>query len=192
MLFWWKHKQSDGILGSDEIARLVAKHRMIEPFVPRKISGTYSYGLEPNGYTFRLANEIYIAPPINPNHMELRNPETPRLEKCNLSLGENLIIPPNAFAVCRSLEYFRLPPGVVAFLFGKSTFTRQGLCFMFAFVDSGYEGHITFSVKNLSPFNIELVVGEGIAQIVFYRSESVKGKYEGRYQGSEGIVLPER
>jgi len=173
-----------GVLNDVEIARLALNRKMIEPFVGEKVKTNYSYGLEPHGYTFRLSGDVlYYAP----------KPEgwsgAPKFERLTFKDGDILAIEPQGIAICSSLEYFRLPTDVVGLLWGKSTFTRQGLCFNFAVVDAGFEGNLTFSVYNASPFPVELRVGEGIAQIVFLKAKRAVTPYSGKWQGKRGTAL---
>lgn len=195
MLRWLKRivraERFHGILNDAQITKLVERYNTIEPFVPCKVSKgvNASYGLEPFGYTFRLGEVRQIGLMHTLSREGLRTEAA--LTRMEVPPNENgILLPPLTIAVCRSLEFFRLPDFVTGLLFGKSSFTRAGLCYLMTVVDGGFCGHITFTIVNLSPLNIEIYPNEGIGQIVFLAGEQPNKPYEGRYNGTVGIVSP--
>ncbi|MEM0238418.1 MAG: hypothetical protein QXT00_02150 [Ignisphaera sp.] len=192
LLRWLRHAaRYEGILNDAQIAELVQRYGMIEPFVPRKIKAPeayYSYGLEPFGYTFRLHERVHISGMHDLPGAESHLRAEPRFTEC--VIGDFILLPPHSIALCRSVEYFRLPDFVTGFLVGKSSYTRQGVVYMMSVVDAGYEGTISFAVANLSPMNVELRAREGIGQIIFVAGRRANNPYIGYYSGSVDVVSP--
>ena len=183
------------LLNAEQIAQLAEKEGMIEPFVNQKIQLAHipSYGLEPYGYTFRIANKIYYSAP----QLALGGATALKLDGITEGWleypeGTKIKIPPLALFLCSSLEYFRLPPNITGLLVGKSTYTRQGICYLMTVVDAGFHGNITFGLVNLSGREIEITLGGGIGQILFIEGEPNLNNYAytGIWQGSQGIASP--
>jgi len=108
--------------------------------------------------------------------------------------GEICVIPPNSFALARSIEYFRMPRNVTGVVLGKSTYARCGIVTNFTPLEAGWEGHITIEISNTTPLPARIYANEGIAQVLFFASdEACRVSYadrKGKYQGQRGITLP--
>ncbi len=172
------------------IIEMAAKCGMIEPFERSLISdGRISYGVSSYGYDFRLSREFKMADTVGAN-LEL-DPKNPSPEGFADFVGDICVIPPRGFVIARSLEYFRIPRDVLAVCLGKSTYTRNGLLINFAPFEPEWEGHVTFGVFNSLPFSVRLYAGEGIAQVLFFKADSIcETSYKdrkGKYQASTGI-----
>lgn len=180
------------LLNAAQIRELAETYGMIEPFFPQKVQVAHlpSYGLDPFGYTFRLANRLHIVsaiPTLSGGGLLLKWDGV--TESCvEQAEGTVVKIPPFSFVLCCSVEYFRLPSHVTGLLVGKSTYTRQGICYLMTVVDAGYEGNLTFGLANLGNKEVGLVLGGGIGQILFATGDPSGVVYEGRYQNSVGIT----
>lgn len=179
------------LLADWQIKSMVNSHGMIKPFSPAKVmvereipelGGVVklpSYGLEPHGYTFRLNPEGIIVA----ERKTKRNLEGGDIE---LEVKENtdyILLPPQGILLGKSLEYFSMPNFLVGLLVGKSTYTRQGVAFLGTVLDAGWEGHIHFSVVNLSNKDVPIFVGFGIGQVLFLGGDVPEKVYQGYYNG---------
>jgi len=165
---------------------------MIEPFVEeQKREGVISYGLSSYGYDVRVADEykiftnVYTAV-VDPKHFDPRSFVEYK--------GEVLVIPPNSFALARSVEYFRIPRNVLTICMGKSTYARCGIIVNVTPFEPEWEGFVTLEISNTSPLPARVYSGEGICQVIFLEADEVcevsyKDK-KGKYQAQQGIVLP--
>jgi dCTP deaminase len=174
------------------IRRMAREHRMIEPFVEtQRREGVISYGLSSYGYDMRVADEYKIFTNVNtavvdPKHFDPRSFVEFK--------GEVLVIPPNSFALARSVEYFRIPRNVLTICMGKSTYARCGIIVNVTPFEPEWEGFVTLEISNTSPLPARVYSHEGICQVVFLESDelcetSYKDK-KGKYQAQQGIVLP--
>lgn len=177
------------------IKRLVAEKGMIEPFQETLVrGGCVSYGLSSYGYDLRLADEYHI--------LEATDGEQPNLVADPKNLkethfakyrGESFLVPAKSFVLARSYEYFRIPRNVMAIVQGKSTYARCGLIVNVTPLEAGWEGFITMSLGNLSPYPIKIHAAEGIAQVLFFECDVCETSYAdraGKYQGQKGITPP--
>jgi len=174
------------------IRQMAREHRMIEPFVEeQKRDGVISYGLSSYGYDVRVADEykiftnVYTAV-VDPKHFDPRSFVEYK--------GEVLVIPPNSFALARSVEYFRIPRNVLTICMGKSTYARCGIIVNVTPFEPEWEGFVTLEISNTSPLPARVYSGEGICQVIFLEADEVcevsyKDK-KGKYQAQQGIVLP--
>jgi dCTP deaminase len=158
---------------NDRWIREMAQKGMIEPFQDEQVrEGVISFGISSYGYDMRVYDEFNF----------------------NDYKGEVCMVPPNSYIICRSLEYFRIPRDVIVVCFGKSTYARSGVIVNVTPLEPEWEGFITMSVSNTSPFPVKIYANEGIAQIVFLEaSELCEISYadkKGKYQAQKGIVLP--
>lgn len=184
------------VLPDWSIKELVEQHKIIEPFVDRKVSeeregiALPSYGLEPHGYTFRIyPYEFYLAVPPTQGGLE----QEAQMEKITFNEGEaplSVLLPPQTLLVGRSLEYFRVPHDAIGLLVGKSSYTRRGVFFNGTVLDAGWEGYITFSLYNAAPFANEVYLGYGIGQVIFLVGAPAEEVYHGLYQQAHKIILP--
>jgi len=178
------------------IRRMAREHAMIEPFEPgqvREVNGRriVSYGTSSYGYDVRCASEFKIFTNINSTIVDPKNFD----EKSFVDFsGDVCIIPPNSFALARTVEYFRVPRNVLILTVGKSTFARCGVIVNVTPLEPEWEGHVTLEFSNTTPLPAKIYANEGVAQMLFFESDeeceiSYKDK-KGKYQSQGGIVLP--
>ncbi|MFQ5688732.1 MAG: dCTP deaminase [Gemmatimonadota bacterium] len=174
------------------IRRMATEHRMIEPFADRQIrDGVISYGLSSYGYDMRVADEFRIfhnalSPLVDPKAFDERSFVEYQ--------GEFCIIPPNSFALARSVEYFRIPRNVLTLCVGKSTYARCGIITNVTPFEPEWEGYVTLEISNTTPLPARIYADEGIAQVLFFESdEACEISYRdkrGKYQGQTGVTTP--
>jgi dCTP deaminase len=184
--------QRGRILVDWEIREYVQKYRMIDPFEDRLVrQGVISYGLSSMGYDIRVADEFKIFTNINttvvdPKHFDPRSFIDVKGDAC--------IIPPNSFALGRSLEYFRIPRTVLGICIGKSTYARCGIVVNITPLECEWEGHLTIEISNTTPLPAKIYGNEGIAQVIFLESEQAceisYADRGGKYQYQQGITIP--
>lgn len=178
------------------IERMARKHRMIEPFeaeqVRKKENGikVISYGLSSYGYDIRVADEFKVFTNVNSTVVDPKNFDPNSFIEFQ---GAVCTIPPNSFALARSIEYMRMPRNVTGILLGKSTYARCGIVTNFTSLEAGWEGHITIEISNTTPLPARIYANEGIAQILFFEAdEDCRVSYadrKGKYQGQKGITV---
>ncbi|MGP1580822.1 MAG: dCTP deaminase [Wolinella sp.] len=174
------------------IREMALKQRMIEPFCENQVDkNVVSYGLSSYGYDIRVSNEFKIFTNINATMVDPKNFDSANV--VDLS-GEFCIVPPNSFALARTVEYFRIPRDVLAICLGKSTYARCGIIVNVTPFEPEFEGHITIEISNTTPLPAKIYANEGIAQVLFLQGDepcevSYKDK-KGKYQKQEGITLP--
>jgi dCTP deaminase len=183
-----------GLKPDSWIRRLALEENMIEPFVDGQVrNGVISYGLSSYGYDIRVADEFKVFTAgmgdldvVDPKHLATRAMVDYR--------GEHCIIPPNSFALARSLEYMRMPRNVLGAVLGKSTYARCGIVTNFTPLEPGWHGYITIEISNTTPLPAKIYANEGIAQVLFFEGdEPCEVSYadkKGKYQGQRGVVLP--
>jgi len=169
----------------------------IEPFVADqtgKEEGKISYGLSSFGYDIRLAPEfLVLTHRKGDNGATLVDPKDFPKTALVAQAGEECIIPPNSFALARSLEYITMPQDCLAICMGKSTYARCGIVLNTTPLEPGWEGHITLEISNTTPYPAKVYANEGIAQLLFFKGHTPLVSYsdrKGKYQGQNGIVLP--
>jgi dCTP deaminase len=166
---------------------------LISPFVPNQVkNGVISYGLGGHGYDIRVANEFEIFTNVG-NGAKVVDPKNFDPALLHRYQGPVCTIPPNSFALARSVEYFTMPPWVVGVLLGKSTYARSGIVTNFTPLEAGWEGNITIEISNTTPLPALIYANEGIAQALFFASEPANVAYHqraggGKYQGQTGIT----
>ncbi len=171
---------------------MAREHRMIEPFQDNQVSGSViSYGVSSYGYDMRVADEFQIFhsalfPVVDPKAFD---------ERSFIEFqGDACIIPPNSFALARSVEYFRIPRTVLTICVGKSTYARCGLIVNVTPFEPEWEGHVTLEISNTTPLPARVYANEGIAQVLFLESDDVcQVSYRdrsGKYQGQTGVTPP--
>lgn len=182
-----------GILSDREIAALArADPPMIEPFVARQ-EGKPSYGLGSFGYDIRLGSR-FLVPPETPN-VVLDPANFPRESFREVESESMFDLAPHSLVLAESVEWFNMPADVLGTCYGKSSHARCGLLVNMTPLEPGWRGKLTIALANLSPLPIRLHVGQGIAQIVFFRGERPGRTYEekesgGAYQDQAGLTLP--
>ena len=165
---------------------------MISPFCEDQVGvGVVSYGLSSYGYDIRVTNEFKIFTNLNSTVVDPKDFDHNSFIDFK---GGVCIIPPNSFALARSLEYFKMPRNVTGIVLGKSTYARCGIVTNFTPLEAEWEGYITIEISNTTPLPAKIYANEGIAQVLFLESdEDCMVSYadkKGKYQGQTGITLP--
>ena len=165
---------------------------MIEPFEAKQVrNGVISYGLSSFGYDMRVADEFKIFTPST-GQLTVVDPKAPDERSMVDFRGDVCIIPPNSFALARSVEYFRMPRNVLGLCLGKSTYARAGVITNFTPFEPGWEGFVTIEISNTTPLPAKIYANEGIAQVLFFEGEEPEVSYadrQGKYQAQIGITL---
>jgi len=185
------------VIKSDKwIRRMAAEHRMIEPFEPgqvKEVNGqrVVSYGTSSYGYDIRCSREFKIFTNINSTIVDPKNFD----EKSFVDFsGDVCIIPPNSFALARTVEYFRIPRNVLTVCLGKSTYARCGIIVNVTPFEPEWEGYVTLEFSNTTPLPAKIYANEGVAQVIFFESdEPCETSYKdrgGKYQGQRGVTVP--
>ena len=171
---------------------MAKEHGMIEPFEDAQVrAGTISYGVSSYGYDMRTSDEYKIFTNINTTVVDPKQFTERSFVEYK---GCVLVIPPNSFALARSVEYFRIPRNVLAVCMGKSTYARCGIICNVTPFEPEWEGYVTIEISNTTPLPARIYSNEGICQVLFFQSDeecqvSYKDK-KGKYQGQKGITLP--
>jgi dCTP deaminase len=174
------------------IRRMALEHQMIEPFVEEQMrSGVVSFGLSSYGYDIRVADEFKVFTNINttvidPKAFDPRSFVDLKTDVC--------IVPPNSFALARTVEYFRIPRDVMTVCLGKSTYARCGIIVNVTPFEPEWEGTATLEISNTTPLPAKIYAHEGIAQVLFFQSDepcavSYRDK-KGKYQAQLDVTLP--
>jgi dCTP deaminase len=174
------------------IARMAREERMIEPFEEGKArEGVISYGVSSYGYDIRVADEFKIFTNVYSAVVDPKNFDTASMVDYQ---GEVCIIPPNSFVLARTVEYFRIPRGVLTVCVGKSTYARCGIIVNVTPFEPEWEGFVTLEISNTTPLPAKIYANEGIAQVLFFEGDEVcKISYadkKGKYQKQDRIMLP--
>jgi dCTP deaminase len=181
---------------SDRWIRRMAAQGMIEPFEAgqvRHVAGQriVSYGTSSYGYDIRCAAEFKIFTNINSTIVDPKAFDPASFVDFR---GEVCIIPPNSFALARTVEYFRIPRNVLTICLGKSTYARCGIIVNVTPLEPEWEGHVTLEFSNTTPLPAKIYANEGCAQVIFIESDEVcETSYrdrDGKYQGQTGVTLP--
>lgn len=174
------------------IRRMARDHKMIEPFEDRQVrDGVISYGVSSYGYDMRVADEFRIFTNVNSTIVDPKHFDPNSFVEFK---GAVCIVPPNSFALARSIEFFRIPRNVLTICVGKSTYARCGIIVNVTPFEPEWEGFVTLEISNTTPLPAKIYANEGLAQVVFFESDeecevSYKDK-KGKYQSQQGIVLP--
>src|SRR3954470_18342967 len=150
------------------IKRMALEHRMIEAFGARQVrQGVVSFGLSSYGYDVRVADEFKVFTNVyntvvDPKHFDPQSFVDIRANVCT--------IPPNSFALARTIEYFRIPRNVLTVCLGKSTYARGGIIVNVTPFEPEWEGHVTIEISNTTPLPARIYANEGIAQVLFFES----------------------
>jgi dCTP deaminase len=174
------------------IRRMALERRMIDPFSDGQVrEGVISFGLSSYGYDIRIADEFKIFTNINSTIVDPKRFDHRSFVDFR---GDICIIPPNSFALARTVEYFRIPRNVVTICVGKSTYARCGIIVNVTPFEPEWEGLVTLEVSNTTPLPAKIYAGEGIAQVLFFESdEECEVSYadkKGKYQGQRELTLP--
>ena len=174
------------------IKKMALEHGMIDPFEDRQVrDGVVSYGLSSYGYDIRIADEFKVFTNINSTVVDPKNFDARSFVDVR---GNICIIPPNSFALSRTVEYFRIPRDVLTVCVGKSTYARCGLIVNVTPFEPEWEGFVTLEISNTTPLPAKVYANEGIAQVLFFQSdETCEVSYadkKGKYQRQQGLTLP--
>lgn len=181
---------------SDKWIRRMAAQGMIEPFEPNQVRSVegrkiVSYGTSSYGYDIRCANEFKVFTNINSTIVDPKNFDTASFVDV---ISDVCIIPPNSFALARTVEYFRIPRNVLTVCLGKSTYARCGIIVNVTPFEPEWEGYVTLEFSNTTPLPAKIYANEGCAQVLFFEADedcetSYKDRH-GKYQGQVGVTLP--
>jgi dCTP deaminase len=174
------------------IRKMATEQKMIEPFEPGQVrNGKISYGVSSYGYDIRVADEYMIftnvySAIVDPKHFDPRSMVEYKGDVC--------VIPPNSFALARTVEYFRIPKNVLTVCLGKSTYARCGIIVNVTPFEPEWEGFVTLEISNTTPLPAKIYSNEGIAQVLFFEGdepcETTYADKKGKYQKQKSIVLP--
>ena len=174
------------------ITQMAREHGMIEPFVSNQVrSGVISYGVSSYGYDIRVADEFKIftnvySAVVDPKGFDPRSMVDYKGDVCT--------IPPNSFALARTVEYFRIPRNVLTICVGKSTYARCGIIVNVTPFEPEWEGYVTLEISNTTPLPARIYANEGIAQVLFFEADEIcevsYADKRGKYQRQQSIVLP--
>ena len=165
---------------------------MIEPFTDRQgREGVIRYGVSSYGYDIRVAGEFQIFTNVNSTIVDPKHFDPKSLVSFK---GDACLVPPNSFALARSIEYFRIPRSVLTVCLGKSTYARCGIIVNVTPFEPEWEGHVTLEFSNTTPLPAKIYANEGVAQVLFFESDEIcETSYAdrgGKYQGQHGVTLP--
>jgi dCTP deaminase len=174
------------------IRKMALEHGMIEPFEDRQVrQGVISYGLSSYGYDIRVADEFKVFTNINNTVVDPKNFDDRSFVHMKTDV---CIIPPNSFALAKTVEYFRIPRDVLTVCVGKSTYARCGLIVNVTPFEPEWEGFVTLEISNTTPLPAKVYANEGISQVLFFQSDEVcETSYadkKGKYQKQQGLTLP--
>ncbi len=178
------------------IRRMAQSHGMIEPFEPGQVKvrdgqKLVSYGTSSYGYDVRCAREFKIFTNINSTIVDPKAFDPSSFVDVEADV---CIIPPNSFALARTVELFRIPRQVLTICLGKSTYARCGIIVNVTPLEPEWEGHVTLEFSNTTPLPAKIYANEGVAQMLFLESdEECETSYKdrgGKYQGQQGVTLP--
>lgn len=174
------------------IRKMAREQHMIEPFADHQVrNGVISYGVSSYGYDIRVADEFKIftnvfSAVVDPKHFDPKSMVDYKGDVC--------VIPPNSFALARTVEYFRIPRSVLTICLGKSTYARCGIIVNVTPFEPEWEGYVTLEISNTTPLPAKIYANEGIAQVLFFvADEECETSYadkKGKYQKQREIVLP--
>jgi dCTP deaminase len=176
------------------IRRMATEHRMIEPFTDGQVrAGAISYGVSSYGYDMRVAPEFRIFTNVL---SAIVDPKAFDARSFVEFAGDVCIVPPNSFALARSVEYFRIPRNVLTICVGKSTYARCGIITNVTPFEPEWEGYVTLEISNTTPLPAKIYANEGICQVLFFEAddndicETSYADKKGKYQGQVGVTLP--
>jgi len=174
------------------IRKMANERKMIEPFTDSQVrNGVISYGVSSYGYDVRVADEFKIFTNVFGAIVDPKNFDPKSMVDF---VGEVCVIPPNSFALARTVEYFRIPRNVLTICLGKSTYARCGIIVNVTPFEPEWEGFVTLEISNTTPLPARIYANEGLAQVLFFEAdEECETSYadkKGKYQKQQSIVLP--
>ena len=171
---------------------MAEKQGMIDPFVSGQVrNGAISYGLSSYGYDIRVSDEFKIFTNIDSSIVDPKAFD----ERAFVDRqGDHCIVPPNSFALARTVEYFRIPRNILTLCVGKSTYARCGIIVNVTPFEPEWEGYVTLEISNTTPLPAKIYANEGIAQVLFFESDEVceisYADRKGKYQAQIGVTPP--
>ena len=180
------------VLSDKTIRKLALEEAMISPFVDKQVrDGKISYGLSSFGYDARVSEEFKIFTNVNSEIVDPKNFKPTNFVTKNVPV---CVIPPNSFALARTVEYFKIPKDILVICLGKSTYARCGIIVNVTPLEPGWEGHVTLEFSNTTPLPAKIYANEGVAQFIFLKgNETPEVTYadrNGKYMGQTGVTLP--
>lgn len=174
------------------IRKMAIENKMIDPFVDNQVrDGVISFGVSSYGYDIRVADEFKIFTNVYSAIVDPKEFDTRSMVDYK---GDVCIIPPNSFALARTIEYFRIPRKVLTVCVGKSTYARCGIIVNVTPFEPEWEGYVTLEISNTTPLPAKIYSNEGIAQVLFFEAdEECEISYadkKGKYQKQQEIILP--
>ena len=179
------------------IKRMALESRLIDPFIDKQVKhteetgSTVSYGLSSYGYDVRCADEFKIFTNINSATVDPKNFDEDSFIDIK---SEVCVIPPNSFALARTVEYFKIPRNVLTICLGKSTYARCGIIVNVTPLEPEWEGHVTLEFSNTTSLPAKIYANEGVAQMLFFESDELceisYADRKGKYQGQLGVTPP--
>lgn len=181
------------------IRKMAEQHGMIEPFEPNQVKTSpeghrmVSYGTSSYGYDIRCSKEFKLFTNLNSTIVDPKNFDPNSFVEVN---ADYCIIPPNSFALARTVEYFRIPRNVLTICLGKSTYARCGIIVNVTPFEPEWEGYVTLEFSNTTPLPAKIYANEGCAQVLFFEADAddiCETSYKdrgGKYQGQVGVTLP--
>lgn len=175
------------------IRNMAIDYGMIEPFCPHLITkGRISYGLSSYGYDIRIDNQFKVFTNIDNTIVDPKNFDPKSFRDIH---SEVCIIPPNSFVLGKTIEYFRIPRDVISLCVGKSTYARCGIIVNVTPLEPEWKGYLTLEISNTTPLPAKIYAGEGIAQLLFFKTDEVcKVSYadrKGKYNHQNELTLPQ-
>lgn len=185
-----------GLKSDRWIRKMALEQKMIEPFVDSQVKENngeklVSYGLSSYGYDLRVAEEFLVFTNVHNSIVDPKNFQDNSFVRIS---GKTCIIPPNSFALARSVEYFKIPRNMLTLCIGKSTYARCGIIVNVTPFEPEWEGYVTLEISNTTPLPAKIYAGEGLAQVLFFEAqEACDVSYadrRGKYMKQQAIVPP--
>ena len=180
------------VLSDKSIRKLALEENMISPFEGKQVrNGKISYGLSSFGYDARVSEEFKIFTNVNSEIVDPKDFKPTNFVTKNVPV---CVIPPNSFALARTVERFKIPKNILVICLGKSTYARCGIIVNVTPLEPGWEGHVTLEFSNTTPLPAKIYANEGVSQFIFLRgNETPEVTYadrNGKYMGQTGVTLP--
>ena len=180
------------VLSDKSIRKLALEENMISPFEDKQVrDGKISYGLSSFGYDARVSDEFKIFTNVNSEIVDPKDFKPTNFVTKNVPV---CVVPPNSFALARTVECFKIPKDILVICLGKSTYARCGIIVNVTPLEPGWEGHVTLEFSNTTPLPAKIYANEGAAQFIFLKgNETPEVTYadrNGKYMGQTGVTLP--
>lgn len=181
-----------GVKSDGWIRKMAKEHGMIEPFVDGQVrDGAISYGLSAYGYDIRVSDEFKVFTNVFNSVVDPKNFDDKSFVEIK---ADHCMIPPNSFALARTVEYFRIPRSTITLCVGKSTYARCGIIVNVTPFEPEWEGFVTLEISNTTPLPAKIYANEGIAQVLFFEADEIceisYADKKGKYQKQVGITPP--